>query len=129
MVQCALLVPGPDGVLDFWEHDNALNAVHLAWIDEAEWLGLSQWAQFHATDLPALAGLLAHIPVRVTPTGVSALAQECERVDWDSLSGPALEGFASLSLVVSQAVGQVGCGLQFVSDAEPCVLPDCGGMV
>jgi hypothetical protein len=41
------------------------------------------------------------------------LLAECERVDWGSLAGPAMGGFASLSLVVSQAAAQVRAGLRF----------------
>ena len=119
MVGCALLIPEPDWTLDLWQHQGALDAVHLASIDPAEWAELAEWVRPRAGELPDLTALLSHLPVRVAAIGVAALAEEFERVDWDSLSGLALGGFASLSAVVSQAIVQAGCGLRFVADPEP----------
>ena len=82
-----------------------------------------------ASELPALAGLLSGLlPTEVPYTGVAALAAECGRVDWNALDGPALGGFAALSLVVSQAAGQAGAGLRFAPDAEPGAVADRGPM-
>ena len=119
MVACCLCFPVADGPLD---------AVHLTDLEQDEWAGLAAWVKSRAAKLPALSGLLsAPLPVRVPPAGVPTLAAECGRVDWEMLVGPGLGGFAALSLVVSQAVGQAGAGLQFDRDAEPGAAADGGG--
>ena len=114
MVACCLWFPGVGGPLD---------AVHLIDLDAGEWAGLAEWAEQRSAELPALAGLLsAPLPVVVPPADVPPLAAECGRVNWDTLAGPALGGFAALSLVVSQAAGQAVAGqavagLRFAPDA------------
>ncbi len=108
-MSCYLWFPDTGGPLD---------AVHLTSLELEEWSGLADWVQPRSQKLPALASLLAaSLPVRVPPANIPALAAECERVDWDTLAGPALGGFAALSQLVSQAVGQVGAGLRFTPDA------------
>ncbi|HEY1380053.1 MAG TPA: hypothetical protein VGF55_24835 [Gemmataceae bacterium] len=108
MVACALWFPDGGGPLD---------TVHLAMLEPDEWAGLAEWAAARSAELPALASLLsASLPARLPPAGVSALAAECGRVDWDALAGSTLGGFAALSLVVSQAAGQAGAGLRFATE-------------
>ena len=105
MVSCCLWFPDANGLF---------NAVQLTTLAPEEWAGLSEWARPRCQDLPGLAGLLsAALPVQVAPTDLPGLLAECQRVDWDSLSGPALGGFASLSGVVSQAAAQAHAGLRF----------------
>ena len=119
VVACCLWFPDAGGPLD---------AVHLTYLEAEEWAGLAAWVVPRAADLPALAGMLsASLPVRVSPADVPPLAVECGRVDWGTLAGPALGGFAALSLVVSQAAGQLGAGLRFALDAEPGAAADGGG--
>ena len=118
MVACCLWFPDAGGPLD---------AVHLTDLEPDEWAGLAEWVGPRSAEFPALAGLLsAPLPVGVPPIGVAPVAAECERVDWDTLAGPALGGFAALSLVVSQAAGQAGAGLRFAPDAEPGAAADGG---
>jgi hypothetical protein len=105
----------------FWFPDagGPLDTVHLTALESDEWVGLAAWSQVRSAELPALAGLLSTpLPARVSPAGVPALAAECARVDWETLAGLALGGFAAVSLVVSQAAGQAAAGLQFAGDAE-----------
>jgi hypothetical protein len=110
VVACCLWFPDAGGPLD---------ALDLTALEPAEWAALGVWSQARAAELPALAALLsAALPVGVPPAGVPALAGDCQRVDWDALPGPALGGFAALSLVVSQAIGQAGAGLRFAADGD-----------
>jgi hypothetical protein len=105
----------------FWFPDvgNPFHAVQLTALTPQEWAGLAKWAVPRHRELPALAELLSgSLPTEVAPADVLGLSAECGRVDWDSLPGPALGGFASLSMVVSQAVAQARAGLRFVPDAE-----------
>ena len=105
MVSCCLWFPDASG-----PHA----AVHLTTLAPEEWTGLGQWARSRHQELPKLARLLsASLPVQVHSADMAGLSAECARVDWDSLAGPVLGGFASLSLVVDQARVQAHAGLRF----------------
>jgi hypothetical protein len=111
VVDCCLWFPDAAGAPD---------AVHLTAFPRGEWSALADWVRSRPSELPALAGLLsAPLPTRVPSAGIPPLAAECGRVDWDTLAGRALGGFAALSLVVSQAAGQAGAGLQFAVADPP----------
>jgi hypothetical protein len=109
-VGCLLWFPQSGGPLD---------AVRLADVDGDEWEALAAWARQppRPAELPALADLLgAELPAEMGREDLLALRAECRRADWDSLAGPALGGFAGLSLFVSQAVEQEGAGARFVPE-------------
>jgi hypothetical protein len=111
VVDCCLWFPDAGGAPD---------AVHLTALSPEEWSALGDWVRTRLSELPALAGLLSSpLPTRVPSADIPPLAAECGRVDWDTLAGLALGGFAALSLVVSQVAGQAGAGLQFAVAADP----------
>jgi hypothetical protein len=119
VVDCYLWFPDADGALD---------ALYLTALPPEEWSALADWVRSRSAELPALFGLLsAPLPLRVPPAGIPLLAAECDRVDWDTLAGPALGGFAALSLVVGQAAGQLHVGLRFGTAAERAPSLDRGG--
>jgi hypothetical protein len=108
MVSCCLWFPDASGTFD---------TVYLTSLESEEWTALGEWARARHRELPALAELLSRLlPTKVAPAELPGLFAECERVDWDSLIELALSGFASLSLVVSQAAAQTGAGLRFASE-------------
>lgn len=97
-VECCLWFPQVGG-----PHDK----VRIAGIDSAEWEALAAWAQ--ESNLPALVGLLgSDLPAGLGRSQLLRLASECARVDWDTLDGPALGGFAAFSLFVDTAAQQEG---------------------
>lgn len=104
-VSCSLWFPAVDGPRD---------AIQLTELEPEAWYGLAGWASGRAGEMPALSRLLAAaLPVWVPPADLPTLTAECARVDWDTLTEPALGGFSVLSLVISQAAGQSGAGLRF----------------
>lgn len=113
MVSCCLWFPDIGGPCDRF---------HLTALNPEEWTALADWARQHRKEYPALAGLILRpLPAEVAPNEVSELSTECACVDWDGLVGLALDGFASLSLVISQGVAQAHTGLRFaVEDGEGC---------
>jgi hypothetical protein len=107
MVSCCFWLPDAGGPFE---------AVRLTALAPDEWDELAEWTRSRGRELPALAKLLSGpLPREVTPADVSGLSAECEHVDWDSLAGPALGGFASLSLVISLA-SQTRTGLRFAPE-------------
>ena len=109
VVSCYLWFPDVGGPFD---------AVHVTALDLEEWAGLASWACLQSVELPALATFLSGpLPLRMSPSDIQLLAAECDRVDWETFCGSALSGFASLSLVITQAAGQTGAGLRFGVDA------------
>lgn len=107
-VSCCLWFPAMGGPRD---------AVQLTELEPEAWYGLAGWASGRAAELPALSRLLsAALPVWVLPANLPTLTAECARVNWDTLTEPALGGFSVLSLVISQAAGQSGAGLRFTPE-------------
>ncbi len=107
-VSCSLWFPDVGGPYD---------AVQLTALEPEEWSGLAGWASGWAAEMPALSRLLsAALPLWIPPAGLPTLTAECARVDWDTLTGPTLGGFAALSLAISQAAGQSGAGLRFTPE-------------
>jgi hypothetical protein len=97
------------------------DAVRLTAIDAAEWGALAAWAVGTSgrRRSPMLADLLGStLPIRLDRAGSLRLQGACRRVVWDSLDGPALPGFASLSSVVDQAAGPRDAGLAFLRPAD-----------
>ena len=125
MVTCCLLLPGPDGTLDLWQHEGALNPIPLATMESATLSAMADWFQPRATEYPALAGVLLRVldssAVRVPQVIAAAMADECGRAE--SLPAAMRESFRVLDAALQQTAARRG-GLLLSRVAEPYAAAD-----